>query len=121
MRLRLVALPALLLIGALSLTHGQDPRSPLPPPILQTKFTDSAPSLASPPSLSALMASTSAPDLSKLTDSQKQALLLAQRGATWLINMNAPTGRFHYGYLPALAQAMEGNNFLHQAAAAAAL
>jgi hypothetical protein len=111
MRLRFRALLTLLCCGvaALSLTHGQDPRTPPPLP----------PMALSPPP--ALPAAATAPDQSKLTETQKQAWIVAQRGALWLHNMNAPTGRFHYGFLPALNRPLEGDNYLFQAAAAATL
>jgi hypothetical protein len=121
MRLRFLAFLALVFAGvvALSLTHGQDPR-PVPP-IIQTKYVETSPAASTKPSVSPQPTPTPARDLSKLTDTQKQALLLAQRGATWLNKRNVSTGRFQYGILPALARPMEGDNFLHQAAAAAAL
>jgi hypothetical protein len=52
---------------------------------------------------------------------QQQMLLTAQRGADWLFRMHGVKGRFRHGYLPALAQAMEGDSYLHQAGAAFAL
>jgi hypothetical protein len=123
MRFRLLALPVLLLAGvvALSLTHGQDPRPATVPPVIQTKYTEPSPTPSTKPVVSPPAAPTPARDLSKLTETQKQALLLAQRGATWLNKRNLSTGRFQYGILPALARPMEGDNFLHQATAALAL
>jgi hypothetical protein len=47
--------------------------------------------------------------------------LSARRGADWLYRMNGVKGRFLYGYLPALKLEMEGNHYLRQLAAAAAL
>jgi hypothetical protein len=47
--------------------------------------------------------------------------LSAQRGADWLSRVNGPDGRFVYGYLPALKTVMDGDHYLRQAGAAAAL
>jgi hypothetical protein len=112
MRTRLLAF--LLLAAAASLTfsliRGQerpapDPNRPLPPPAETTH----APAPAA------------APDFSRLTELQKQHLLAAQRGADWLFRMHGVKGRFVPGYLPALRQVMQGDSYLRQAGAAAAL
>ncbi len=120
MRLRSLTFLTLLFTGVvtLSLTHGQDPRTP-PLPVVPATYKEAAP--AAMPPVVALPAPTSSRDLSKLTETQKQALATAQRGARWLYQMNSETGRFHYGFLPALNHLMEGDNFLYQAAAAATL
>ncbi len=113
MRYRFRTLLTLLIdsVVALSLTNGQDPLPPLQPkPVV--------PLVASP----AQPAPTPARDVSKLTDTQKQAWVTAQRGALWLYNMNAPNrGCFYYGFLPALNRPLEGDNYLYQAAAAATM
>lgn len=72
-----------------------------------------------------LPAGDASPDLSKLgADQQKQYAELrqaAQRGAEWLARMNRVDGRFAYGQLPALAVALEGDNYLRQLSAALGL
>lgn len=45
----------------------------------------------------------------------------ARRGANWLKSMQRPDGLFVYGWIPSLNRPMEGNNYLRQAGAAAAL
>src|SRR5207237_2228486 len=52
---------------------------------------------------------------------QTQRWLSAQRGAEWLYRANGPDGRFTYGVVPALRAPLEGDHYLRQAAAAAAL
>jgi hypothetical protein len=119
MRLRYLALAALVVTGALalSLTRGQDTRTQ---PVVPADYRESSP--ASTAMTTAVPATpTPARDLSKLTDAQKQTLLTAQSGAMWLYRMNRDTGRFQYGWLPAVWRPMEGDNFLYQAAAAATL
>ncbi len=61
------------------------------------------------------------PDLSRLSPLQRQFYLSAQRGADWLYRANRPDGRFVPGYLPALQLVDEGDHYLRQVAAAAAL
>jgi hypothetical protein len=60
-------------------------------------------------------------DLSSLGELQKQVLLSGQRGADWMFRMHGIKGRFVYGYLPALKQELEGDQYLRQAGAAFAL
>jgi hypothetical protein len=48
-------------------------------------------------------------------------LLNTQRGAEWLYRMNGGKGRFVYGIHPAVADFMEGDDYLRQASAALAL
>lgn len=62
-----------------------------------------------------------APDLGRLSPLQRQFYLSAQRGADWLSRANRPDGRFVPGYLPALQRVDEGDHYLRQVAAAAAL
>jgi hypothetical protein len=62
-----------------------------------------------------------APDLSRLSPLQRQFYLSAQRGADWLYRANRPDGRFMAGYLPALQLVDEGDHYLRQVAATAAL
>jgi hypothetical protein len=118
MRLWVLAVVALVITGAvaLSLTRGQDPRTPpAEPPVVSVTHREPAP--ASVPEAPA----TPTHDLPKLTDTQQKVLLTARSGALWLYKMNANTGRFHYGFSPALNRPLENDNFLHQAAAAATL
>src|SRR5262249_3826724 len=96
----------------LSLIRGQDRSATTTPP----------PSSPAPEAPRALAPAPVPPrDFSNLTDAQKQHLLTAQRGADWLFRMNGVKGRFLPGYLPALKQAMQGDSYRRQAAAAAAL
>ena len=60
-------------------------------------------------------------NLDKLALPQQATLLTAQRGADWLFRAHTVKGRFVSGYVPALKQEVEGDWFLRQAAAAAAL
>lgn len=60
-------------------------------------------------------------DLSKLSPLQQQMYLSAQRGADWLCRVHGADGRFAHGYVPALRTALEGDHFLRQAGAGAAL
>ena len=62
-----------------------------------------------------------APDLSRLSPLQRQFYLSAQWGADWLYRANRPDGRFMAGYLPALQLVAEGDHYLRQVGAAAAL
>ena len=120
MRPRYLVFLTLILTGVivLSVTHGQDSPTPPAPAVVPASHTEPAPAVARP-----AIAAPAAPtrDLTKLTERQKQALVLVQGGANWMCNMNAPSGRFCYGYLPALNCPMEGDNFLFQVAAAATL
>ncbi|MFO0876231.1 MAG: hypothetical protein U0840_02570 [Gemmataceae bacterium] len=114
MRTRLVVLS--LVAGCVTLTfsllQGQE-RTPEP---------GSAPAAAPAPQPTAPTAPLAPPrDLSQLSKLQQQMLFTAQRGADWLFRMHGVKGRFLPGYNPALKQPLEGDNFLHQAGAAAAL
>src|SRR5260370_8490372 len=115
MRLRFLVVGALVVTGVvvLSLTRGQEPRTPPAPPdappVIPAAYREPAPS--TPPAPSAATTLTPERDLSKLTDTQKQALITAQRGARWLFNMNTRTGRFHSPFLPAHNQPPTTNNF----------
>jgi hypothetical protein len=137
MRYRVLAI--LLLVATASLTlsliRGQD-GSPPPPAIITggSPAKESLPigkeSARGSPALPTVEngAPTTPPpprpaprDLSRLTPLQQQMLLVSQRGADWLFRMNSDKGRFIPGYLPALKQEMEGDHYLRQAGAAAAL
>lgn len=109
MNRRLLALVLLAAAASLtlSLIRGQERPGPAAP----------APS----PPAEAPRAAAPAADFSRLSDVQKQHLQTARRGADWLFRMHGVKGRFLPGYLPALRQVMEGDNYLRQAGAAAAL
>jgi hypothetical protein len=111
---RVVVLVAGLFL-ALSLTRGQErtPSAALAAP--QEK------SQPNPGTSAETSGVKSARDISKLSDLQKQLWLSATRGAEWLYRANGPDGRFAYGIVPALKAPMEGDHFLRQAGAAAAL
>jgi hypothetical protein len=102
----------LVLIGCLtlSLLHGQD-RPPTTAPKAPTPPATARPPAAKPDPL----------DLAQYGPLQRQMVLSAQRGADWLYRMNGVKGRFLHGYVPALKQEMDGDNFLRQIEAACAL
>jgi hypothetical protein len=112
MRTRIVCLVLLAAGGgfaAFSLLRGQErPAAPAAPPPREAPPAPAAPLKP-------------ARDFSKLTDLQKQLLLSGQWGADWLFRMNTVKGRFVPGWRPALRAEMDGDAFLHQAGAAAAL
>jgi hypothetical protein len=58
---------------------------------------------------------------SKLSLLEREIHLAGQRGAEWLQRANRSDGRFVYGYLPALRIPMEGDHYLQQLEATAAL
>lgn len=60
-------------------------------------------------------------DLSKLPQQQRHLYVSAKSGMEWLARVNRSDGRFLPGYLPALRVPMDGDNYLHQAAAAGTL
>ena len=60
-------------------------------------------------------------DFKQLNDPQRLLHLSAVRGADWLKNANMRDGKFVYGFLPALASQMEGDDFLAQVGASLAL
>ena len=62
-----------------------------------------------------------AKDLSHLTGQAQQFLQTGQRGADWLFRMHGLKGRFQPGLMPALNQPLEGDSFMRQAGATAAL
>jgi hypothetical protein len=95
---------------ALALTRAQEPK-----PDGETKV---APPKAA---ISATTADKTAQEFAKLSPLHKQFWLSAQRGAEWLYRANGPDGRFTYGVVPALRTALEGDHYLRQAGAAAAL
>src|SRR5262245_25838293 len=112
MRTRIRTSLVLALAGLLtwSLTRGQGQ-----PPTSPTVETKSANPIATPAAQLAFR------DWSKLKELQRQMLLHTQRGAEWLYRMNGAKGRFVYGIHPAVADFMEGEDYLRQATAAFAL
>src|SRR5436305_1606333 len=60
-------------------------------------------------------------DLSAWPVAQQQFHYSAQLAAEWLRRHNKPDGRFYYGFLPALFVPLDGDNYIHQAAAIGAL
>jgi hypothetical protein len=106
-----LAVLALGIFTALSLTRGQERQSP--PPLDasrgKTALTPAKPS-AEP-----------ARDFSKLTPLQKQIWQSAQWGAEWLHRANGPDGRFVHGVVPALQTSLAGDHYLFQVGAAASL
>lgn len=66
-------------------------------------------------------AATPPHDTAKMPPLQRQFHLTAQRGADWLLRSNRPDGGFEYGVLTALKAKLEGDHYLRQAGAAAAL
>jgi hypothetical protein len=136
MRYRVLAVLFLAVTASLtlSLIRGQDRGSNTPTIITGASGTEPLPMAKEPARGSPALAkvengapATPPPsrpgprDLSHLTPLQQQMLLVAQRGADWLFRMNSDKGRFIPGYLPALKQEMEGDHYLRQAGAAAAL
>ena len=112
LRIGIVSILALAVGGfaALSLLRGQE-RSVAPPSALVPR--DAVKSGVPTPSL---------PDLSKLSEIQKETLLSAQRGAEWLFRMNTVKGRFTPGLAPALQDVvLEDDHYLRQAGSAYAL
>jgi hypothetical protein len=93
-----------------SWTHGQDPPAPSP--------------AALPPGQAAPLVppGSTGPDLSHLTDAQKERYLEVERsalaGAEWLCRMNGVDGAFVHGHLPALNAPMPGDDYLRQIGAA---
>lgn len=115
--MRVWALVVFAFVGMLALTlsllHGQaSPPTPLPAVPAATVPLSPAPpaALTKPPK-----------DFGPLTPSLRHALTSAQRGADWLFRMHNEKGRFVAGYRPSLKQAVEGDFYLRQAAAAASL
>lgn len=113
MRTRLLAVILFAAVGSVtfSLIRGQDRPSAPPSPVPTSSAAPSGPTAPLAP----------ARDLSRLTKLQQQMLFTAQRGADWLFRMHGVKGQFLPGYMPALKQAMEGDSYLRQAGAAAAL
>src|SRR6266496_1991079 len=60
-------------------------------------------------------------DLTKLSPQQRHFYLSAKSGMEWLLRVNRTDGRFLPGFVPALRIPLEGDNYLHQAGATAAL
>jgi hypothetical protein len=60
-------------------------------------------------------------DFKQLNEPQRLLYLAAVRGTDWLKNANMRDGKFVYGFLPALATPMEGDDYLAQVGAALAL
>lgn len=122
MRIRLLAV--VLLVGVASLTlsliRGQERPAPAAPAIAGATPA-AAPTGA--PMIEAAPATPLQParDFSQLSKLHQQVLYAAHRGADWLYRMHGIKGRFVPGYLPALKQVMEGDHFVRQCGAAAAL
>src|SRR5262245_50367456 len=101
-----------LLALTLSLLSGQTtPPAPLAP------VPASTPALSPPPA----GLTKPATGLDKLSPPQRQCLGTAQCAAEWLFRMHKTTGRFVAGFRPSLKQAVEGDFYLRQASASAAL
>jgi hypothetical protein len=60
-------------------------------------------------------------DLTKLSPQERHLYLSAKSGMEWLLRVNRTDGRFLPGFIPALRVPLEGDNYLHQAGATAAL
>jgi hypothetical protein len=113
-RLLAVALFAGVTTLTLSLIRGQDKPAPTP-----AKEALEAPPPA--PALRAAQPLAPARDLSHLTGQARQFLQTGQRGADWLFRMHEVKGRFQPGLIPALNRPLEGDGFMRQAGATAAL
>ena len=128
MRFRMVwpvraAVLALGVFAVLTLTYGQEQQSApgvdasrlkVVQPGVGASSSDRAPTPAAP-------AENATRDFSKLSPLHQQIWLSAQRGAEWLYRANGPDGRFAYGVAPALGATLEGDHYMHQVGAAAAL
>ena len=125
MRHRLILIGLLLLatvggLATLSGTKGQNPPGPITPLV---------PSAAPPPANPVTPAVFVAPapsqplhDLNQMPPFTRHVYTSAHRGAEWLHGVNNPvTGRFIYGWVTALNVALDGDHYLHQAGAVAAL
>ena len=113
LRIGIVSFLALTVGGfaALSLLRGQERLAAPPPsaPVPHDTVKGAAPAQL-------------LPDLSKLSEIQKESLLSAQRGAEWLFRMNTVKGRFTPGLAPALQDVvLEDDHYLRQAGSAYAL
>ena len=96
---------------ALSSSRGQAPPSPA-----------SKPPVAVPVAPDAAERHTSkGPDVAKFSPLEREMYADARRGADWLCRASRPDGRFSNGLIPGLKTAIEGEHFLWQAGAAAAL
>ncbi len=128
MRIRFRALLLLILAGgiALSLLGGQQRERPKGDERkADGKGSSSASTVPTPSSAlpSEPLTGGSARDLSKLDlgPFAKEMLVSCQRGSEWLWRINNAKGRFLHGYVPALNNPLDGDNYLRQAGAAFAL
>ena len=138
-RIALVILGGLAGALTMSFTRGQGPAPrPLPPdlPALDAKAPP-VPSTIRPVSATAgpsavpvaVQPGKSRPpvafdrfrNLDALPELTRQMVMSAQTGMEWLYRYNQPHGQFLQGYLPAVNQLIEGDNYLHQAMATFAL
>jgi hypothetical protein len=123
--------------GALTMTwtQGQEPPRTLPPDL---KAIDVKSALAKGPPVVRPVSGAAGPvvpkaaptkprssapfdrfrELDKLPDLTRQLVISAQTGMEWLNRYHQANGLFLYGYLPAVNQPMEGDNYIHQAEAA---
>jgi hypothetical protein len=117
MRIRILVLLLLILAGGMtfSLIRGQERSS--------AKQQDAVPAASPSLSLTASPALThgSPRRFSKLDAFAKEMLVSCQRGGEWMFRINNAKGHFVYGYVPSLASALDGDNYLRQAGAAFAL
>jgi hypothetical protein len=123
-----VVVLALGVFAVFSLTHGQEQQSApsLDAPRAKTAPANPKSEIRNPKSQTGTIRSSSdsgsrISDFSKLSPLHKQIWLSAQRGAEWLYRANVPDGRFTNGVAPALGTTLEGDHYLRQAGAAAAL
>ncbi|MFO0930413.1 MAG: hypothetical protein U0736_25860 [Gemmataceae bacterium] len=124
MRIRLLAVVLLVSVTSvtLSLIRGQERPATASPPAA----APAAPAATTPAPAIGTAATPATPlkparDFAQMSKLHQQMLYAAHRGADWLFRMHGVKGRFVPGYLPALKQVMEGDNFLRQCGAACAL
>jgi hypothetical protein len=89
--------------------------------LLRLSLGHSQPAASDPAPPATPQAAKNPRDLASMSPLQRQMYLSAQRGADWLFRANRPDGRFVYGLVPALNAPLEGDHYLRQAGAAAAL
>lgn len=105
-----------------SLGRGQDKGGERPAPTPEAPPARPAPPpTASVPSAHAAADEGTLKDFARLTPLERQMCLATQRGADWLLRANRSDGRFVHGYVPDLKVLVDGDHYLRQAAAAAAL
>ena len=138
MRNRLLISLMFLVLGAaggaitMSLTRGQTPPRPLPPdlvapdikspPPVIVPVTDIRPASNNPTVTKAPVVPTKARptafdrfrNLESLPELTKQTVMSVQLGMEWLHRYHQPNGLFLPGYLPAVNQSLDGDNYLYQ-------